>query len=211
MLIHLKYLCDKYNFIPKGIIHVGAHMGEESEVYSELGIENVVWVEANEKIFQHLCQKLSHKKSYKFLNYLVSDIDDKDYEFHITNNGESSSLLELEEHKIEHPHIFVTETVNLKSKTLDSIISSNNIDTNNYNLLNLDIQGAELLALKGSVELLNKIDYIYSEVNIKHLYKDCALIDEMDVFLKKFGFERVEEKILNHGWGDAFYMKKIIC
>lgn len=53
MLIHLKYLCDKYNFIPKGIIHVGAHMGEESEVYSELGIENVVWVEANEKIHQH--------------------------------------------------------------------------------------------------------------------------------------------------------------
>lgn len=207
MLIHLRYLCDKYNFIPKGIIHVGAHMGEESEVYSELGIENVVWVEANEKIFQHLCQKLSHKKSYKFLNYLVSDTDNRDYEFHITNNGESSSLLELEEHKIEHPHIFVTETVNLKSKTLDSIISSNNIDTNNYNLLNLDIQGAELLALKGSVELLNKIDYIYSEVNIKHLYKDCALMDEMDAFLKEFGFERVEEKILNHGWGDAFYVK----
>jgi len=207
MLIDLKYLCEKYQFIPKGIIHIGAHLGEEHVIYSTLEIKEVLWIEANKSIFQNLCSKLSHISTYKFFNYLVSDVDDKEYKFFITNNGESSSLLELEEHLKEHPQIFVSDVVEMKSKTVDSIIQVNKVESSKYNFLNLDIQGAELLALKGAVDLLKNIDYVYSEVNIKHLYKDCALMDEMDSFLKEHGFERAEEKILSHGWGDAFYIK----
>lgn len=208
MLIDLKYLCNKYNFIPNGIIHIGAHLGEEHTVYSQLGINEVVWIEANPDIFRNLVHRLGSISTYKFINSLISDIDNKEFVFKITNNGESSSILDLETHKIEHPHIHVTNEITLKSMTIDSILELNNI-SNNIEFMNLDIQGAELLALKGSSKLLDQVKYIYSEVNEKYLYKDCALINEIDDFLTQYNFERVETKMLSHGWGDAFYIKKI--
>ena len=58
-----------------------------------------------------------------------------------------------------------------------------NID---YNFLNFDIQGAELKALKSMEEYLPKVDYLYTEVNSDYVYKECALISELDNYLKKF-------------------------
>ena len=40
--------------------------------------------------------------------------------------------------------------------------------------MNLDIQEAELLALKGSDKILNYIDAIYTEVNLDEIYLNCA-------------------------------------
>ena len=79
---------------------------------------------------------------------------------------------------------------------------------NKYNFLNLDIQGAELLALKGFLKGLEKIEYVYTEVNSGEVYKDCAKIEELDFFLKEYNFERVETNMTQYEWGDAFYRKK---
>ena len=75
--------------------------------------------------------------------------------------------------------------------------------------MNLDIQGAELKALKGMEEYLNSVDYIYSEVNSDYVYKNCALVKEIDEYLLKFGLHRVETKWYGDcKWGDAFYIRK---
>ena len=79
---------------------------------------------------------------------------------------------------------------------------------NSINFLNLDIQGAELLALKGMAKYLKHIKYIYTEVNTEKVYKDCALITEIDDFLKLHGFSRKCEAIYRQfGWGDALYIR----
>jgi FkbM family methyltransferase len=208
MLIDLKDLCANYKFIPKGIIHVGAHNAEESGSYKELNVENVIWIEGNPDIFNSLYENFKEKGN-KIFNYLVSDSDDTEYEFKVTNNGESSSILELGTHKEKHPHIFVTDKKILNSKTLDSIILENSINIEEYDFLNLDIQGAELLALKGFTKNIDSIKYIYTEVNVDFLYENCALISEIDNFLYSYGFHRKETKILEeYGWGDAFYIRK---
>jgi hypothetical protein len=49
-----------------------------------------------------------------------------------------------------------------------------------------NITPAELKALKGMAEYLPSIDYIYSEVNADYVYKDCALITELDDYLATF-------------------------
>lgn len=208
MLMKLRDLCTKYRFVPKGVIHVGAHKAEENSVYEDLGIENVIWIEGNPDLCNQLKENFN-KKGNEIYNYLVSDIDDKEYEFKITNNGESSSILDLGTHKEKHPHIFVTDTKKLKSKTLSTIIAENNIDMSRFNFLNLDIQGAELLALKGLEKKIDSIDYIYTEVNVDYLYENCALMSDIDQYLSRFGFSRVETNILEqYGWGDAFYKRQ---
>ncbi len=79
------------------------------------------------------------------------------------------------------------------------------------NFINLDIQGVELNALKSMEKYLESpgIQYIFTEVNTEHVYKDCGLLSEIDEYLSRFGFERVETKMwLDCGWGDAFYMRR---
>jgi len=72
----------------------------------------------------------------------------------------------------------------LKTITLNSFYQKYNIPLNRFDFINLDIQGAELLALKGATAILPFIKAIYTEVNEKELYENCGLIDELDAFLR---------------------------
>ena len=77
-----------------------------------------------------------------------------------------------------------------------------------FNFINLDIQGVELKALKSMEEYLNHIDYIYTEVNSDYVYENCSLVTEIDDYLNKFGFIRVETSWWSDcKWGDAFYIR----
>ena len=81
----------------------------------------------------------------------------------------------------------------------------------NLNFLNLDIQGMELKAMKSMGDHISKLDFIYTEVNTEYVYKNCALLKEIDEYLSKYGFKRVAIKMCgNYGWGDAFYIKQNI-
>ena len=138
-------------------------------------------------------------------NAIVSDTVEK-VRFNVSNNGQSSSILEFGLHSTFHPHVQYIGYFESETKLLKDVISKYNI---NYNFLNFDIQGAELKALKGMEEYLNKVDYLYTEVNSDYVYKDCALIGELDEYLLKFGLVRVETKWCeNFRWGDAFYIRK---
>ena len=194
--------------MPNGIIHIGAHLMEERGRYLANKLDNTIWIEANPKVFSQIDFINKEENKEQAFNFAISDIDNSIYKFYITNNGESSSILELDKHKIHHPHIHVTEVIEVESKRMDTLINENNINIKNYDFINLDIQGAELLAMKGFGNYLNNIKFIYTEVNIESLYKDCALLHNIDEFLKEFKFERVETFITQFNWGDALYIKK---
>ena len=57
-------------------------------------------------------------------------------------------------------------------------------------------------------EYLNNIEYVYTEVNKKSVYKNCAIIEEIDEYLNNYGFYRVETVWTAEDCGDAFYIKK---
>lgn len=208
MLIPLGYLLDNFNPHIKGILHVGAHECEELEAYKAIGVQTdkIYWVEA-------MSNKVDLMKSRGVPNVfqaLVDDIDGKPVDFKITNNGESSSILDFGSHLKHHPHVHVVSSNTMSTTRLDTFIDYNNIPIHSLNFLNLDIQGVELRALKSMGKYLPHIQYIYTEVNTEYVYKDCNLIDEIDEFLSRHGFRRVCTKMCgNYGWGDAFYMKTI--
>jgi hypothetical protein len=76
-----------------------------------------------------------------------------------------------------------------------------------YNFWNFDIQGAELLALKGAMKSIEYVKALYLEVNIEEVYKGAALMSDLDDFLSKYNFKRVVTKMTGYGWGDALYIK----
>ena len=167
--------------------------------------ENIYWLEAMDNKVAEMKKKMPNVQIY---HCVVNDEDDKELELKITNNGQSSSLLDLGSHLKHHPHVWVVGTKKYKTTRLDTFIKKNNIPVENLNFLNLDIQGMELKAMKSMGDHINKFDYIYTEVNTEHVYKNCALLKEIDEYLSKYGFKRVTIKMCgNYGWGDAFYIK----
>lgn len=208
MLIDFRKLFPKYGIAPKGVLHIGANVGEEAPVYDELGIKKVLWIEANEKIVPTLILNTISKfgLGHRVKNICVSDVENESVVFHISNNGsQSSSILELGTHKIAHPEVHYVEDIHMKTARIDNHLSNDY----EYDFLNIDLQGAELKALRGMGDLLHKFKWAYLEVNKQELYKGCALVEDIDLYMLGFGFYRAETKWCgNTGWGDALYIKK---
>ena len=202
MLISLNDLIKKYKIIFKGILHVGAHECEEIHDYEQfLPRSKILWIEAlPEKV--KLCK--IRFSDINIENAIVSDIVEN-VNFNISNNGQSSSILDFGLHSHYHPHVHYVSSFSGSTSLLKDILPKYDIE---YNFLNFDIQGAELKALKGMEEYLDKVDYLYTEVNSDYVYKGCALVDELDEYLCKFNLIRVETKWTDCKWGDAFYIRK---
>ena len=99
-------------------------------------------------------------------------------------------------------------SIELNTTTLDTFAKVKDLDTSLYNFWNLDIQGAELLAMRGGKEWIKHADVVYIEVNVAELYKGCALLPDIDAFLGEEGFDRVLTDITEYKWGDALYVRK---
>ena len=198
-------ILKKNNIKITGAFHIGANKCEELSFYKQLGLnpEDIIWIDAIEESVINA----THRGIPNVYNAIISDEDDVDVVFNIANNFESSSLLEMKTHLLEHPTIHFIKQIKGKSITVNSFFERNKIThPEKYNLWNFDIQGAELMALKGATQYIKYVKVINVEVNVKELYKDCALMGEIDNFLANYGFKRVVTNIGRNGWGDALYI-----
>ena len=209
MLIPFPNLVQKYNLKINGILHIGAHLCEELSWYNNFGIGNdkIIWVEANPKLAK---ENMDRDNSIIIKNFICTDTDDGSSILNISNNGQSSSILEFGTHSKNHPQVVYVDKIEVTNRRIDTMYKIDNIPNNFANFLNIDIQGAELLALKGTGNILNNFDYIYLEVNNDYVYKECALINEIDDYLKTFKFKRIDVSWTEANWGDAFYIKDTI-
>jgi FkbM family methyltransferase len=208
MLIDLFSLLQKYKLNVTGILHVGASVCEELNMYIKCGLtnENIYWIEGNEDNIQSVKTTLAN--DVKIFNCLIDDKDNVEVDFNISNALMSSSLLDFGSHSHHHKGIIMVEKRKKKTIRLDTFIGENKIPIGELNFLNVDIQGTELRAIKSLGKYLNNIDFIMTEVNTEYVYKNCTLLNELDKFLNENGFIRVEIKIYgNCGWGDAFYIR----
>jgi FkbM family methyltransferase len=187
-----------------GSFHIGAHECEEINFYNQLGLkpENVVWIDA----IPSKVTEATNRGIPNVYNAVITDKDDEEVVFNISNNGQSSSVLEFGTHSQEHPWVVYIDKIKQKSITIDTFFERNNIDASKYNFWNFDIQGTELMALKGATKSIKYAKALYLGVNEKELYKNCGLINEIDTFLFKYNFRRVLTNITTHGWGDALYI-----
>ncbi len=209
MLIPFSELFKKYKIRPKGAFHVGASLGQEISEYYKNGIEHTVWIEALPDIYKQLQINIKPYRNAIAINQCVSDEDGKEVQFNVANNeGQSSSFLEFGTHTKEHPTVKFVNRIKMETIRLDTLINKYGLNMNRYDFLNIDLQGAELLALKGLGDYLNGFKYLYLEVNKAELYKGCPMIEELDEYVKPYGFERVETKWTGNGWGDCFMIRK---
>jgi len=216
MLIDIFDIFSELNINPKGVIHLGAHKGEELNLYKKLKVKNILLYEANKKLINYLKFKVFFfnflfKMNIQVINKAIHN-EDRFCSLNITSNTQSSSILNLGLHKKLYPNIIKKDENLVDGATLNSEFK-NFYNINNFNILNMDIQGSELLALLGASEIISNLDAIYTEINYDYIYENCALINEIDDYLSKHDFIRFKTKAIKDDdgrpmWGDALYVKK---
>ena len=209
MKLDLKNLFSQNSIIPKGIIHVGAYDGKDIKLYQTLNISKIFFIEANPTVFERLKANTTRSSvDVTVVNYAISNQNGK-VTLYVNSMVQSSSILPLKHYRDIYPNIKETHQLIVESKTLDNLLEELELSPTDFNILNLDIQGAELLALQGATNLLKYIDVVYTKVNYEELYEGCALAEEIDEFLARTGFGRVAiAKPFHPSWGNAFYVRK---
>ena len=152
-----------------GVVHVGANIGDERKLYRAHGL-SVVWVEPVPEVFAHLKARIRGYKNQKAFQALVTDVDDKEYTFYISNNME---------HPRPYSNLSMSKISGLTLTTLQAcfskaslwrLYSSRSSSTSvNITSLIMDTQGSELPGLAGSLPILNNFKFIKTEVRTLNL------------------------------------------
>jgi len=199
-----KKVKDLYGKSLKGVLHIGAHFGQEYEIYKNMGVENLLFFEPIPQTFDVLKKNvpekwLVNKGAGNFNGTTEMYVENK-------NQGQSSSILKPKKHLELYPNITFHGKQKISVVKLDDFIENKDM----YNAMNIDTQGYELEVLKGASELLHSIDVINLEINRDELYEGCPHYTEIDNFLKPYGFKRLltEWWLNSSSWGDALYVKK---
>lgn len=181
----------------KGIIHVGANTGQERAEYAKHNL-NVLWIEPLPNYFRKLQRNIRHYPKQRALNYLVGDVDDKPVRFHVCDNeGLSSSMMDFARHPEFYPQVHFTGDIDCRMWTLDTIVARENIDLHLYDGMLIDVQGAELLVLKGAKNTLAKMKTVQVESADFELYKDYPTTEQLAAELATHGLNEIGRNVFN--------------
>lgn len=174
-----------------GVVHVGANSGQERDTYRDLGLR-VVWVEPIAEVFDELSRNISGYPNQRAIRALVTDEDGKDYQFNVSNNSAlSSSILQFGQHRDIWPEVDYVSSRTLQSTTLEALFNREKLTPEMYPALVMDVQGAELLVLKGAGRMLGQFQFVKAEAADFESYIGCAVLSDLDEHLKQFGFEEI--------------------
>lgn len=193
----------------KTIVHVGAHYGEEADRYRFWGAKRVVWFEAAPSIFEKLqahLKTVSQKGKSKLAALfgepaceqiaclgLLGEESGRVASFHQFNNeGASNSIFQLSD-KAHDMFAGLQETgdvLQLEMTTLDDELEKRGIAPQSVDILVIDVQGAELMVLKGALKTLKAAKYLECEVSREPIYEGGVLLAELETWLNQYGFYR---------------------
>jgi 2-O-methyltransferase len=197
---------DRFLRSARGVVHVGANVGQERELYERHAL-NVLWIEPIPEVFAKLKANVAGFRRQRALECLVTDRDDAWYEFHVANNqGESSSILALKDHKDVWPKVEFTRTIKLRSATLATLLARERIDLADYDALVMDTQGSELSVLHGAEPVLGQFKFIKTEVPDFEAYEGCAQLEDVERFVTGHGFTELSRNAFaRHPGGGRYY------
>ena len=189
-----------------GLIHIGANTGQECALYDSRDLD-VLWLEPLREAHRVLQANIRPYPKQRALCHLLTDRDDVPTRFNIASNGgQSSSILELAQHRDIWPKIGFVAARMLSSITLDTLLRREGIPASAYQALVIDTQGAELLVLRGAEETLAGVRYVKLEAADFEAYAGCPTLDQLTVYLRARGFvEMIRHEFARHPSGGRYF------
>lgn len=139
---------------PKGVLHIGAWDAWEAKQYAHYCGNNSVFLEANPISYERFKSEIE-QFGQKIYNYAAWNIDDLDLDLYCPpNNPDSSSLIPQK-----------GDVIKTKTITIKTLFERRGLNFSNYDLLNIDTEGAELQVLEGIGDGIKSFKYIIIEVS----------------------------------------------
>lgn len=184
----------------KGVLHVGANTCQELELYKSFGFEHRLWIEP--------ITDLEFPEGETIIHTLIGEYCG-DAPFHkALNNNESSSVLKPNKHLEKYPNIDFKPSYELiRITTLEHLLSTQGVIRVDFNYLVLDIQGAELSALKGLGAFSQYFEVIITEAYTEELYHGCGKVREIIEHLKDYQLVEMGDEV-GKGWCDLAFIRK---
>lgn len=196
-----------------GVLQVGANIGQENEYFIRNGVNYAIQIEPLDAPFQLLCQRCAGLNGFLPVQALCGSRDGDAVDLYIASNfGQSSSILRPTGHLDDYPSVEFPEKITAHTFTLDRIFAAATAQRPDIaaacNLLFMDVQGAESHVLRGASAVLQKVDYIYTEVGLGGSYENDVLFEDLIAYLKVFDFRLCESEMNPEGWGNAMFIRR---
>lgn len=165
------------------VLDIGANIGWYSLVLSRLFPDSEIHaIEPSEKMFESLQLHIAINDAQNIQSYKLgmSEKSGESVFFEIPNNSVNSSMMNLTDDPTAKSQIVVV-------KTVDDFCTENKITKVDF--IKCDVEGAELLVLKGAVETLKNKPLVFCEMVRKWAIKFNYHPNEIIKFMKKFGYE----------------------
>lgn len=173
---------------------------------------DVLWIEANSEVFPVLQAAISSYPRQKAISHLVTDQAGQEVTFKIANNdGQSSSIFNLAEHKKMWPEIEYCSEQKHITTTIDALCEAGEIDPALYDVMVLDVQGAELMVLKGAAKSLRHIRFIRLEAADFNAYEGAPTREVISGYLKSCGYDEIQADPFEHKEGLGTYFDVTFC
>lgn len=194
-------LLDRYKIDFHSVLHIGGHLAEEASLYRKRGIQKVTFIEGDPETFHKMLTSLEHYPGYSGIEAMLSNENTISDFFVASNEGASSSLLEPGRHLVQRPDIEFIKIKQVRTVTLDSL------RLGEYDLVVLDVQGAEKKVIQGGMETIKRAKAIWVEVNAGAMYKGDASSSEIISILAD-QFVPLYMNMGENKWGDALLISK---
>jgi FkbM family methyltransferase len=226
----MQKLLTIHDIAPRGVIHLGGHLGEEILPYAMVGFETMLLVEPQPSVYRRL--EANAAAAERLLDHLdgfagaslrprietvqaaVGDHDGRGTLNVFRRVSFLSSMLEptpeLAKGRVaqvksaavwyKRPFAFLLvhwrlgapKAVDVRLATLDTIMAElpPGWDLSQFNVLRMNIQGAELMALQGATRTLPGLELVFFETNLSPRYRGAPTDEQFDRLLAESGFRR---------------------
>jgi len=212
----------RYGIHPKGMVHVGGHLGHEILPYALLGFEKVLVIEPLESAVEKL-QSISGIYNELAQSCVQVFGGDPFVQVFIEScaAGEkegTSTLYETRESGLSSTHKPLAEVlvngVNLSEVTMEQDIQVRPLDKLieekysevDFNGMRVNVQGDELAVFKGATQLIGKLDFIFCEANYDQRYENIPTSTELIEFLEKHNHTLVRHDKLSDDVGNLLFI-----
>jgi FkbM family methyltransferase len=193
----------KKGFDPKNVIDIGAYEGHWTIDFLEVfPSSKVLMIEAQSKKETILNAVKNKFSGVDYSIGLLSSVDNVEVNF-IENETAShiDSTIEFNGN--------INNTNLVKTKSLDTILSENNIALPDF--LKLDVQGHEIEVLKGSSKALSNAEICLLEVTLIDLGDKSPLFTEVNNFMDQNGFQVYDiSQFMRRPFDKAMYQMDVL-
>jgi FkbM family methyltransferase len=175
-------------FVPEVVVDVGANRGKYSAFLRRMYPTTSILLLEADPMHQESLKKFCHgKEGVEYQIVLLSSHSDESVPWY--GGGNTGNSMFREQSELYQQVVPVMK----QSQTLDQVVSQSHVVANRrVGIIKIDVQGAELLVLRGGTETLKQATFVQIEASTVRYNDGGSCTWEVDEFLRSQGYALYE-------------------